>query len=169
MKAFKWYIAYTYPKAERKVKRLVDNMGWEVFLPTQKEKRIWSDRIKFIEAPIFPNYVFVKTFETSLPVLRNLEGIARFISFGGKYATIKEGEIAILKNLMNRKERIQLIPVINKLGEQIRVTAGPFEGFCGVVVRRDGANHLMIQLEGIRQNIAVSLPASYLAVSNTRA
>ena len=45
--------------------------GFEVFLPTALERRQWSDRVKQVEKPLFPGYVFCRfPPEKMLPVLQ---------------------------------------------------------------------------------------------------
>ncbi len=48
-----WYVAYTYPKAEKRVQTRVRELGIDSFLPLRKVRKKWSDRVKIIEEPLF--------------------------------------------------------------------------------------------------------------------
>jgi transcription antitermination factor NusG len=56
----KWYVLQTRSRFEKKCFDLLLLQGITVFLPTRKLKKQWSDRIKEIESPLFPGYIFVK-------------------------------------------------------------------------------------------------------------
>jgi hypothetical protein len=56
----KWYIIQTRSRFEKKCFNLLSLQGISVFLPTQKVKRKWSDRIKEIEIPLFSGYIFIQ-------------------------------------------------------------------------------------------------------------
>ena len=41
-----WYVAYTYPRCEKRVERQVKDLGVDCYLPLKKVVRRWSDRMK---------------------------------------------------------------------------------------------------------------------------
>jgi hypothetical protein len=59
MQAFKkgWYVAYTKPRHERTAVYSLQKAGIGSFLPLTKKLRIWSDRKKYVEEPLFPSYL----------------------------------------------------------------------------------------------------------------
>ncbi len=48
-----WYLLYTNPRAEKKVALELQKKGFEVFLPLQRTLKVWSDRKKWVEEPLF--------------------------------------------------------------------------------------------------------------------
>lgn len=55
----KWYVLYTAPRAEKQVENRIRGMGVICWLPLRKSPRAWSDRVKIVEMPLFPSYIFV--------------------------------------------------------------------------------------------------------------
>ena len=54
-----WYVVYVRSRYEKKVHQLLQEKGIESSLPLIKTVRIWSDRKKKVEVPLFKGYVFV--------------------------------------------------------------------------------------------------------------
>src|SRR5262245_65794889 len=78
-----WYALKVRPRSEWMVAANLRNRGYEPFLPTYKSKRRWSDRIKTLELPLFPGYLFCRfDVQTRLPILTTPGG--SFIVGGGK-------------------------------------------------------------------------------------
>lgn len=53
-----WYAVRVKPRFERVVCQNLAAKGFVSFLPTYKERRRWSDRVRLVELPLFPGYVF---------------------------------------------------------------------------------------------------------------
>ena len=88
-----WYALYTRARCEKKVTMRLNELDIKSFLPMQKVLRIWSDRKKYLEQPLFPSYVFVyanliERYESLSPY-----GVVRLVSFGGRPAIIPHQQI----------------------------------------------------------------------------
>ena len=55
-----WYALYVRSHHEKKVHQLLQEKNIKSSLPLIKTVRIWSDRKKKVEVPLFQGYVFVK-------------------------------------------------------------------------------------------------------------
>ena len=57
----RWYALTVAPRHEFRVKDGLASLGEvEAFLPTYQDKRLWSDRTKVIDVPLFGGYVFAR-------------------------------------------------------------------------------------------------------------
>ena len=157
-----WYVAYTYPKAEKKVEKRVREMGIDAYLPLKKVQRVWSDRVKTIEQPLFSNYIFIKTIEGNIPRLVDLHGIAKFISFGKRLAIVKEKEIEMIKKALSIGKEICIDESSFKEGRKVMVKQGPFAGLKGALVRKQGKNRFMIEIESLSRSVGLDIPVNYL-------
>jgi len=162
MDEYKWYIGYTYPKAERKVFRRIKEFGVETFLPLHKIKRKWSDRIKEVEMPLFPNYIFVKTMRHHLSELLTIDGLSKFISFGGETAVITERELETINKVLKSKQEIELSNRKLKKGQRILFKEGALEGLEGILVTEQGKERCLIEIEGIGQILSINLSTLYI-------
>jgi hypothetical protein len=59
-----WLAAYTRSNHERQVARQLGQKNLEYLLPTYHRMVRWTDRIKRVEIPLFPSYIFVHICES---------------------------------------------------------------------------------------------------------
>ena len=55
-----WYAIYTRPRWEKKVYGMLMEKEVETYCPLNKVQKKWSDRLKWVEEPLFKSYLFVK-------------------------------------------------------------------------------------------------------------
>ncbi|MFZ5639642.1 MAG: transcription termination/antitermination protein NusG, partial [Bacillota bacterium] len=82
---------------------------------------------------VFPGYVLVEMVMTddSWYVVRNTSGVTGFVGTGAKPIPLHESEARhILKQMGVEEQRAK---VGFDLGQKVRVAAGPFENFVGVI------------------------------------
>ncbi|MGA9755876.1 MAG: transcription termination/antitermination NusG family protein [Desulfobaccales bacterium] len=60
-------VIHTYSRQETKVERHLQNQGLEVFLPRITARSHRQDRVRLLEVPLFPGYLFVHA-DLSTPV-----------------------------------------------------------------------------------------------------
>jgi transcriptional antiterminator NusG len=133
-----WYVAHTYSGYENKVKasieatvenRNMEDLILEVQVPVQEvvEKKSGKNVIK--EKKLFPGYVMIKMFMTddSWYVVRNTRGVTGFVGPASKPVPLSKAE---LKSMGIRQQRAE---ITLHVGEEIKVTEGPLEGFTGII------------------------------------
>ena len=83
---------------------------------------------------IYPGYVFVEMIltEESWYVVRNTSGVTGFVSPGSKPVPLPDDEVRRIKQMMGMEAptRVKLDLTV---GQQIKVTHGPFQDFHGLV------------------------------------
>ena len=153
-----WYVVYTYPNTEKRVTNELGKRNITAFLPTTQVLRQWSDRIKNIEVPLFPSYVFVRVQKKDMWAILLVAGVVKFISFDNSPTVIKDAEIETVKKVIAVNPRVDSesigTPVI---GETVRVKRGPMVGLVGKVVDRQGKMKLYLEIESINKAIAVDI------------
>lgn len=157
-----WQVIYTMPKAEVKLFNSLVSKGIEVFLPLTSVVVQWSDRKKKVNRPLFPNYVFVRP--ASLQdrnLIFSMSGFVRFLTTKGKVDVIPEYEIEVIQRLMKNTPTI----VDNQIGvgTDVVITQGHFSGLKGKLLRKNGINKLLIELQSLRQCLVVEISAAHIA------
>jgi hypothetical protein len=77
-----WFAVQVKPTHEKRVASLFDYKRYEWFLPLYGGRRRWSDRIKLMELPLFPGYVFCRFARCArLPVLKT-PSVLRIVGTG---------------------------------------------------------------------------------------
>jgi transcriptional antiterminator RfaH len=152
----KWYALYTRSKFERKVFDTLKGLRHEAFLPLIKEKRKWSDRLKTVETPLFPGYVFVRVTAATLPQMLWIPGVARFVGFCGKPSEIQKSDIQLMDLVIKHG-----LPAANQEGccpgDRVRILRGPLKDWEGRVARLNGTHKVLFEFESIGQVIGVEI------------
>ena len=154
-----WYTACTLPNYEKKVNAELLKRGYESYLPVQTVHRRWSDRIKKLEVPLFPHYIFIKTTANGRRESAGITGLLKFITFEGKPAIISEDEIRAIQQLERHDPEVESELVE---GSKVRIIRGPLAGLRGILFFKKRKNRFAVIIEGIQQTLAIEVNCSYL-------
>jgi len=137
-----WYVIHTYSGYENKVKANLEkriesmNMGDKIFrivVPVQEEYQRSGQKQKLVKKRVYPGYVLVEMIMTddSWYVVRNTPGVTGFVGTGTKPIPLQEEEAKKILQDMGMEER--KVKIDFTVGENVRVTNGPFENFIGTI------------------------------------
>lgn len=101
---YQWYAVYTRANGERKLLENLQEKNIECYLPMKKVLKVWSDRKKWVEEPLFRCYLFVKVSNKEFFTVLNTLGCVYYISFGGKAQSIPEIQITNIKTFLAQSE-----------------------------------------------------------------
>ena len=149
----KWYLLYITPRAEKKVADRLRLEGIDVYLPLHLSPRKWSDRIKLVEVPLFPGYLFVKTEREGLYKAVMVPGVARIIYFEGEPVEVRESEIEAIRTFASEAAGRDCYFDID---EEVKIAFGPLEGRVGKVKKIKG-KHLVLILNHLGLQARVDL------------
>lgn len=156
-----WYIAVVRLNTERSSSKKLAALGYEVFLPVQKEVCLWKNgRKRLCERVLFPGIIFIRLTEEQRRIVVALPYIDRFMvnrsGLVNSYnrhplAIISEEQIEQLKLLMCKSNSDISVNASNlKIGDKVRVVRGDLIGLEGHVCRnRNGHSCLAIILDNI--------------------
>ena len=138
-----WYVIHTYSGYENKVatniEKIVENRGlqnmiFDVRIPTETVVEKTEKEEKEIERKLFPSYVLVKMVmnDNTWYIVRNTRGCTGFVGPESKPEPLTEAEVA----KMGVETTVDL-EVEYKVGDTVEITAGPMEGSVGTVEEID--------------------------------
>jgi transcription antitermination factor NusG len=131
-------------------------VGVETFLPLYRERRRWSDRVRDLDVPLFPGYVFGRfAWKERVPVLRT-PGVARIIGFAGAPAPVPDRELEDVRTALASKLPLGPWPFL-KPGDKVRVECGPLRGLEGALLRGSDHLRLVLNVELLQRSLAVEL------------
>ncbi|MBS1531827.1 MAG: UpxY family transcription antiterminator [Bacteroidetes bacterium] len=159
---YKWYPVYTHPRAEKKAGQALASKGIEVYLPLRKQLKQWSDRKKWVEEPFIKSYLFVHITDREQTEVLMTKGIARFIYFGGRIASMPDRQIADLKLLMMSPLDLEITEENLMPGEKIVIKAGPLKGMTGEIISYRSQKQLALRLENLGCSIIIHVAASLI-------
>ena len=144
----KWYIVHAYSNFERKVAESIrekahaaglDEAFEEILVPTEKVVEVRRGRKVDAERKFFPGYVLVKMAmsDEAYHLIKNTPKVTGFLGADKKPIPISEAEARrILQQVQEGVERPKP-SVTFEVGEQVRVSDGPFASFNGFVQEVD--------------------------------
>jgi len=146
----RWYIVQAYSNFEKKVaeslreqskQRGLDDLFEQIMVPTEKVTEVRRGRKVDAERKFFPGYVLVKMDLTdeAYHFIKNTPKVTGFLGADNKPMPISENEaLRILHQVQEGIERPK--PTVSfEVGEQVRVSDGPFASFNGTVEEVDDA------------------------------
>lgn len=149
-RAKRWYIVHAYSNFEKKVAESIrekaeqtglSDLFEEILVPTEKVVEVRRGRKVDAERKFFPGYVLVKMDLTdqAYHLIRNTPKVTGFLGADNKPSPISEREaLRIMQQVQEGIERPK--PSVSfEVGEQVRVSDGPFASFSGVVQDVDEA------------------------------
>jgi transcriptional antiterminator NusG len=148
--AKRWYIVHAYSNFEKKVAESIRDQAKqrglseqfdEIMVPTEKVVEMRRGRKVDAERKFFPGYVLVKVDLTDevYHLIKNTPKVTGFLGSDKKPMPISEAEAQrILHQVQEGIERPKP-SVTFEVGEQVRVSDGPFASFNGTVEEVDDA------------------------------
>jgi transcription termination/antitermination protein NusG len=146
----RWYIVHAYSNFENKVaesireqarQRHLEHLFDEILVPKEKVTEVRRGRKVDSERKFFPGYVLVKMELTdeAFHLIKNTPKVTGFLGTDNKPMPISEAEAGrILHQVQEGIDRPK--PTVSfEIGEQVRVSDGPFASFNGTVEEVDDA------------------------------
>ena len=151
----RWYCVYTLSRREKDLMRKL--AAWQIpFYGPVIEKRYRSPkgRLRTSYVPLFPNYVFLRASDSQRYQALTTNCVSR--------CTPVNDEEQLVHDLKQLSEVIAagvgLTPEARlEPGNLVRVKTGPFAGYEGTVIRREGKTRLQLCVQFLEQGISIAL------------
>jgi transcription antitermination factor NusG len=157
-----WFALYTNPRAEKRAYAELVRKGITAYLPLQRILKLWSDRKKWVEEPLFRSYMFVRVNEKDYYEALNTPGIVRYITFEGRAVPVPQQQIDAIRYYLSEEDQpVEAFPGLSP-GQAVEVMKGPLRGLCGELVEIAGRHKVKVEIEAIGQSITVTIPQSHL-------
>lgn len=157
----RWYAARTRPRAEKAAYRALSANGVECYLPVVEQERQWADRIKRVEFPLFPGYLFIFCMRRQIgSVLAGVPGLIDVIRQDGRPCVVREDELFAVRVLVEGMRRTGKLPTVSDypvIGNPVRVIEGPFKGLTGTLVEDRHASRVVVRISAVRMAAGIEL------------
>ena len=162
---YEWYVLHTKSRFENVVHDGLFKKSIEVFFPKIKTRSKRRDRKVFIDTPLFPGYLFVKT---NLKPLEHIEilktaGAVRLIGNKNGPISVPKYNIDSLQVMITGKQKVQTGTGL-KQGDRVTVISGPFAGITGIFNRYKGTNRVVVHIDALGQFAAVEVSVEDIEV-----
>ena len=161
-KTYHWYAIYTKSRREKELERDLLADGYEAYLPKINRLRVWSDRKKWVEMPLFSGYVFVKVSNKEYYKVLQHPAAVKYVGFGGEVSRIPERQLETVKRVLGLNLDMEVTTTSFKKGQVVEISAGPMSGCCGEIVSISSKKKLLLRIGDIGYSLVVSVPAAYI-------
>lgn len=156
-----WFAVQTRTRYENFAAKQLNGRGYEVFLPFYQCKRRWSDRIQEFEVPLFPGYLFCRfNLLDRLPILTT-PGVIQIVGIGKTPIPVDDEEVVALQTAVRTGVPRYPWPFL-KVGQRVRVEAGPLCGFEGVLLNFKGRCRLVLSVSLLQRSVAVEVDSAWV-------
>jgi transcription antitermination factor NusG len=155
-----WYALRVKSNCEKLVATGVRNKGFEEFLPLYRSCHRWSDRVKFVESPLFPGYTFCRIDPNfRLPIL-TIPGALHFIGIGKVPVPIEDSEIAVIQNAVRSGLPAEPWAYL-EVGQLVRLDDGPLAGLEGILIETRKQYRVVVSISLLKRSVAVEIERNW--------
>lgn len=140
-----WYVVHTYSGYEKKVKSNLESRVkslhmegriHEVVIPMDDVIEFKGGKKVVVQKKVFPGYLLVRMDleDETWQAVRNTPGVTAFVGGGAKPTPLSRKEVESILRVRPEEETRKARPRLDyEVGDQVRVTAGPFADFNGLI------------------------------------
>ena len=156
-----WFAVRVRSNYERITSTILRGKGYEEFAALYLTKRRWSDRLKEVELPLFPGYIFCRFDpDQRLPILTTA-GVVHVVGVGNNPEPVDQVEIAAVQAVVCSGLRVQPWPFL-RVGERVRVDYGSMKDVEGVVVKLKNELRLVISVTILQRSVAIDIERCWI-------
>jgi transcription antitermination factor NusG len=159
-----WKVLYVSSRQEKKLSVRLQQLGIKNYLPIVKKLRIWSDRKKWVDFPMFNGYLFIQPEDTKIDLAVQQPGAVRYLMYNGKHAKVTQKEIDIIRSIESSGYFAESVYTADDFqeGEPVLISEGPLKGQTGRLLRKNNEQQFLIAIESIGQTLKVQIPMDML-------
>ena len=156
---FNWFALQVRSRWEGTTTGLLRGKGLETLLPTYATMRKWSDRLKVVESPLFPGYLFCRfDVHNRLPVLIT-PGVISVVGRGKTPIAVDDTEIFSIQAAIVSGVHMEPWPYV-QIGERVRIKDDVLDGMEGILTSFKGSHRVIISVSLLRRSVALEIDRS---------
>ncbi len=156
-----WYALQVRSRKENHVASQITGQGYECFLPTCTSIRKWSDRVKELEQPLFPGYLFSRfDFQDRRPLITT-PGVLQIVGSARTAIPVSDEEIRALQLVVSSGVSKQPWLYL-EVGQRVRVNYGALAGLEGILVSSRGNHRVVLSVTLLQRSVAMEVDSAWL-------
>jgi transcription antitermination factor NusG len=159
---YPWFALQVRTRHESGVANYLHGQGHESFLPLYKCRKRWSDRVKEVQIPLFPGYLFCRFDpQDRLPVMKT-PGVMQIVGVNRVPVPVDEVEINAIQALVTSGIPNQPWPFL-QVGERVRIESGSLCGFEGILMDFKGTRRLVLSITLLQRSVSVEIDSAFVS------
>ncbi len=157
-----WYALQIQSRLGRIASVSLRGKGYEEFLPLYASRHRWSDRVKQVELPLFPGYLFCRfdPYSRLVPVL-STPGVIGIVGAGKKPVPVSEEEIEAVRRIIRSGLPAQPWHSLG-VGSRVYIERGPLTGIEGIITDADKVYRLVVSITLLQRAVAVEIDRDWV-------
>jgi len=156
-----WFALRVKPNYEKRVATALRGKGFEELLPLYRSKRQWSDRVKVMDLPLFPGYLFCRLDLASRLPLVTTPGFLYIVGVGKNPQPVDEAEILAVQSVMRSGVPVTPWPSL-MVGQKVRLQHGPLRGLVGVLTKIANQQRMYVSVTLLKRSISVEVAPDWI-------
>jgi transcription antitermination factor NusG len=156
-----WFALRVKPNYEKRVATALRGKGFEELLPLYRSKRQWSDRVKVMDLPLFPGYLFCRLDLASRLPLVTTPGFLYIVGVGKNPQPVDEAEILAVQSVMRSGVPVTPWPSL-VVGQKVRLQHGPLRGLVGVLTKIANQQRMYVSVTLLKRSISVEVAPDWI-------
>jgi transcription antitermination factor NusG len=156
MSALSWFAIRVRPKHEKAAAVNLGRQGFEEYVPVHRVRRRWSDRVKELDAVLFPGYIFCRFPRHDRLRVLNSPSVESIVGFGKTDIPVDDAEIQAVRALVASGRPLAPWPFL-RIGQNVAIDSGPLAGLRGVVLRDQDSWRVVVSVEALDRSVAVQV------------
>jgi transcription antitermination factor NusG len=152
----RWFALQVRTRWESSTALLLSGKGYETLLPTYQTKKHWNGKLRQLNSPLFPGYVFCQFDALNrLPILVT-PGVIAVVGRGRVPVAVDDAEIAAIQTVVSSGLRAEPWPYL-EIGQKIRIESDALYGLEGVLINFKGNHRIVVSVSLLRRSVALEI------------
>ncbi len=158
---FPWFALRVKSQREAIAAAVLEGQGYRPLHPTYAVRRRWSDRLKVLQMPLFPGYLFCQLNLANPVRVVTMPSILGIVNSAGRSLAIPDHEIEALRRLIDSGVASRPWPYLHA-GQDVRVQRGPLEGLEGRIVNFKGVWRVVVSITLLQRSVAAEIDREWV-------
>jgi transcription antitermination factor NusG len=163
---YPWFAVRVKSRSEKSVAAIAQYNGFEQFLPLYQSRRRWSDRVKSVELPLFPGYVFCRIEAARRLQLLTIPGVQQIVGAGKTPLPVDDAEIMALQVAAKSGLPAEPWPFL-RAGQRVLLEDGPLAGLEGLLIDFRKNYRLLLSVTLLNRAVAVEIDRDWVTPLHT--
>lgn len=151
-----WYAVQVRQRMETLTAQLLNQKGYRPFVPTCVQQRRWSDRVKSVDQPLFPGYLFCRLDPRVRLQVLTTPGVISIVGSGKQPMPIPDAELDAVRQIVRSSAAAEPWPYL-QYGDKVTISDGPLRGVEGILVVAKNCCRMVVSINLLRRSVAVEV------------
>lgn len=163
-----WHSLAVRHRSEKRIALALSSKGFEVFSPTYRAKRQWSDRVKETELPLFPCYLFCRFRSSDLLSVVSTTGVLSGCGADPHPVPVSDFEMARIRRVLTSGFPVEpwadQVVGRERAGRMVCIDEGRLRDVSGVLLEEGDKCRLVVRLDLVQRSVAVEIPKEQISL-----